>query len=62
MKRQSIEQLEHDIEITWAFLFCDLTMKQWTYYISKYHALNIKLSQMKGERVSASYSKSDYII
>ena len=62
MKQQSIEQLEHDIEITLAFLSGDLTMKQWTYYINKYNALSIKLCQMKGERPMESYSNPNYII
>ncbi|MBB4034865.1 hypothetical protein GGR21_000752 [Dysgonomonas hofstadii] len=62
MKQQSLEQLEHDIEITLAFLFGDLTMKQWSYYVGRYHALCIKRAQMKGERPSVTEGKTDYII
>lgn len=37
-------------------------MDIWVLIVSQYHALHIKLANMKGEHVSAEYSKSDYII
>lgn len=62
MGQLSIEKLEHDIEITLAFLRDDLTKKQWDFYIRQYHALCIKWCQMRGERPCANYNRSEYII
>ena len=59
---QSIEQIEHDIEITLAFLYGELTKQQWDFYVRQFHALNIKLSQMKGEHPAVKHGKTDYII
>lgn len=51
MAQQSIEQLEQDIEITLAFLYGDLNLKDWTFYIRRYHSLYIQYLQMKGEPI-----------
>lgn len=62
MIQDSIEQLEHDIEITLAFLSCDLSKKQWSFYVGQYHALCIKWHRMKGQHPVVTHGKSDYII
>lgn len=61
-KELTITDVENRIEFLECLLSRPLPMKQWAHYIGQYHALIIKLAHMKGERVSASYSKSDYII
>lgn len=58
----SIDKLENDIKMTLAFLYTDLTMKEWAFYISQYHALCIRLSILEGEKPTVTHSKSDYII
>jgi hypothetical protein len=78
MKRESIERynsnnrfarpktLEAEIDACadMLLLLCSpgCRMTSWALIVSKFHALNIKLAQVKGERVEANYSKSDYII
>lgn len=54
-KQPDIERLKQDIEITHAFLLADnLTKEQWDCYVRQYHYLNIKLAQVKGDRVVCS--------
>ena len=61
-KELTIRDIEMQIEhIEYLFNF-GMSMQRWSMLISKYHALHIKLANMKGEHVSADYSKSDYII
>lgn len=61
-KELTITDVEKRIdELEWA-LAHPMPMAAWSKCISIYHALHIKLANMKGEHVSAEYSKSDYII
>lgn len=60
--KETIAELEQKIEILESFLFKNISSKTWSLIVSRYHAANIRLCQLKGERPIVIYYKPDHII
>lgn len=62
-KQKTIVEVEKEIEFYELVLSCrNVPKSTWNDTISRYHALNIKLCQMKGESPIVAYHQPEHIV
>ena len=61
---KTIKEIEKEIEELeiWLSVGSRMPMGQWSRLVRKYHALNIKLCQMKGESPIVAYHQPEHIV